>query len=318
MNGREPRILVAGEALIDFVPHPDATVPGFTSIPGGSPLNVAIGLARLGIQTSFLCRLSSDLFGKLLHDHLGNNGVDMRYVQQARGPSTLAFVSHHEGDDPEYAFFSQGAADQSLQSTDLPEVLPESIVAIHVGSYSLAVEPIATALESLVDREYGARCISLDPNVRPSLIGNRDRYLARLERWIQHSDIIKLSVSDAEWLWPDIKPKDLAQRWLDQGSSLIVMTRGASSVWGWTHAHSVEITPPTVQLVDSVGAGDSFMSALLCWLIKRSHVKPDGVHALSKEDLTHCVKFASAAAALACSRQGANPPTRAELAASLS
>ena len=313
MRDRRPGVLVAGEALLDFVPRHIEGQLGFIPVPGGSPLNVAVGLARLGIPASFLGRLSTDLFGRILREHLEQNEVDMQYVLDGEGPSTLAFVSQREDEEPIYAFYAHGAVDRQIGVCDLPETLPDRLRAIHVGSYSLAVDPIAGTLESLIEKARGERVVSLDPNVRPSLVGHRETYLQRLERFIERADIVKLSRADATWAWPDADATELARQWLRRGPSLIVLTDGAAPVLALMDDAAISAIPPSVDVVDSIGAGDAFTAALLCWLQENGRLTPEELRSLSPADLTACIDFASHAAAFTCTRRGANPPTRSEV-----
>ncbi len=313
MSGEPIEILVAGEALIDLVERPCGDRTAFIPAPGGSPMNVAIGLARLGVPSGFLGRLSCDPFGELLRTHLEANGVAMDYVLRGDGPSTLAFVVERDGREPEYAFYAESAADRQLGPADLPSELPETLRAIHVGSYSLAVEPIGSALASLFEREAGRRIVSLDPNVRPALVGDRDAYREKLERWIERSDVVKLSRSDADWVWPGSDAEDLAATWLERGPRLIVLTDGSNPVVGRTPTARVEIDALSVLVVDTVGAGDAFTAGLLCWLREAGDLAPERLDRLSEARLADALTFAARVAAITCTRRGADPPTRSEL-----
>jgi len=305
-------ILVGGEALVDFVQRGAGTDRVFAPTPGGSPLNVAVGLARLGRSVGFLGRLSRDPFGDVLRDHLESNGVSMDYIACGEGPSTLAFVVEHEGREPEYAFYAEAAADRQISPLDLPAALPPTVRAIHVGSYSLVVEPIAAALLALVDREAGC-LVSLDPNVRPSLVGDRETTRRRLDAWIARSDLVKLSRSDAAWVWPGMPPEELAAAWLADGRALVVLTDGERPAIGWTESTRVEIELPLVNVVDTVGAGDAFTAGLLAWLGERDGLDATWVRSLSATCLREALRFAAGVAALTCTRRGADPPMRSEL-----
>ena len=303
------RILVAGEALIDFIPIPGET-GAYTAAPGGSPLNVALGLARLGVATGFLGRLSRDAFGDRLRDHLAANDVDVGCVLAGDGPTTLAFVIVREDEEPAYAFYADGTADRMLLPDDLPPTLPEEIEALHVGSYALAVEPIGGALEVLGERERGRRILSLDPNVRPALAGDRATYVRRLEAWIERCDVIKLSRSDAAWCWPDRDATELATGWIEQGAGLVVVTGGAGPVVAFSPAARVEVAMNRVEVVDTVGAGDAFTAGLLCRLAETDRLDRGALARLDREGLRDLVGFASRVAALTCGRRGADPPRR--------
>jgi fructokinase len=307
---REPiEILVAGEALIDLVERSCSGQTAFFPSPGGSPMNVAIGLARLGVPTGFLARLSRDAFGELLLHHLEENGVAMDYILRGGGSSTLAFAVERRGEEPEYAFYAEAAADRQIAPSDLPTGLPKTLRTIHVGSYALAVEPIGSTLTALIDRETD-RLISLDPNVRPSLIGEPEAYRRRLEGWIARSDVVKMSRSDAAWVWPGADPEALACGWIEAGRALVVLTGGSEPVVGRTVSGRAEIDVPSVDIVDTVGAGDAFTAGLLCRLRENGLLGGAALNRMSEAQLHDALSFAAAVAATTCARRGADPPTR--------
>ena len=306
-------VLVAGEALIDFVQTPLGDESGFVPFPGGSPLNVAVGLSRLGVSTGFLGRLSNDLFGEMLLRHLQQNGVDLRYVDHGDGPTTLAFVVEKPGQEAIYAFYANGAEDRQLDTGSLPEQFSPTLQAIHFGSYSLAIEPIGTALTSLMEREHGHRLLSLDPNVRPSIIGDRDLYRRKLLKWIGLCDVVKLSRADAEFVWPGDDLVESAHRWFERGPRLVVVTSGRDPVIGITRRGTVEVAVPPVGVVDTVGAGDAFTSGLLAWLRQTAHLDQESLDLLTPDELAAGLAFAARVAAVTCTRRGATPPTRDEI-----
>ena len=196
-------ILCCGEALIDFVPLPGMRAYG--PYPGGSVFNIAVGLGRLQAPVGFFCRLSTDFFGDMLVETLAENGVDTALCPRSNDPTTLAFVSlpGDEGEEPRYMFYANDSADRLLVESMLPDLAPE-IRALHFGSISLVMEPGASALERLMQRESGRRVISLDPNVRPGLIADREAYRQRFERWAGWVDILRLSTVDFDDLREDM------------------------------------------------------------------------------------------------------------------
>jgi fructokinase len=311
-------IVVCGEALVDMVPAHCGDEPGYVPRPGGSPCNVAIGLSRLGAPTGFLSRLSTDAFGRLLRDHLERNGVDTRYVTNGGEPTTLAFVHAGRGQDVEYGFYVENSADRNLQPSDLPAALAPRVEALHFGSISLVLEPGATTLEDRMRRERGRRLISLDPNVRPRLIPDRDEYCRRLEGWVEASDLVKASAADLEWLYPDTPPDSIAQRWLETGPAAVLVTRGGEGSSAYGRRSSASARAPVVEVVDTVGAGDAFMSGTLAWLHHKQRLDPTRLAELSSEELAELLRYAGGTSALTCTRAGADPPTASELAAFLS
>jgi fructokinase len=301
------RIVSCGEAVVDFLPARDGT---WTARPGGSPFNVAIGLARLGVEAGFLGRLSNDLFGDQLFERLEREGVATELVARADDPSLLAFIGFQDG-LARYAFFGSGAADFGLAA---PPDLPEPVRGLHVGSLALALGTTGTTMEALVAREFGRRLISLDPNPRPSLLGDADVYRARFERWLARAHIVKLSDEDLTFLAPDHAPADVAESWLERGPLLVIVTRGPQGAIWRAHGGGGSLPAPEIELADTVGAGDSFTAALLAALVQQHLDAPLLLRAAPAEQLERCVAHAVRCASLTCTRLGADPPYAHELA----
>ena len=262
-----PAVVVAGDALIDLTPT--TTVRGHLAYephPGGSCLNVAVGLGRLGVPTAFLARLSSDAFGQMLRGQLADSGVQPSYFVDTEDLTTLAAV-HLRGGQATYSFHAQGAADRGLLPQHLMP-LPDR-AALHLGSIALMLEPVATTLEWLLRREAGRRVVSLDPNVRPGLISDRVAYLDRFEGWLRLLDILKVSEEDLAWLYPRRAPDDVVAGWHAAGIPLVLVTHGEHGARASTPLGSTSVEAPRVAVVDTVGAGDAFMSGVLAHLHER-------------------------------------------------
>ena len=305
-------IVSCGEALIDFLPSSgDDGHPAFRAFPGGSPFNVAIALARLGVATGFYGGLSTDLFGGLLHRALTDNGVDIGLANVNGRPTTLAFLSLQDG-NARYAFFDEGSAGRMLDEIDLP-ALPRAVTALHFGSFSLAEEPCGSAYEALMRREQRDRVMSLDPNIRPSLVKNRDGYIARLDRMAAMTDIVKLSEEDLAWMAPDAPFEDVAGRWLAAGARLVVLTRGADGATARSRSASVAIPGVATAVADTVGAGDTFTAGLIARLHRQGLLAKPAVAALQETEIADALSFAARAAAMTVSRAGADPPRLADL-----
>ena len=305
-------IISCGEALIDFLPRTGADGSAvFQPVAGGSPFNVAIAIARLGTSTGFFGGLSTDFFGDLLRQALTASGVDLSFAPVAPRPTTLAFVKLENG-NARYAFFDEGSAGRMLTEVDLP-AFPKTVAALHFGSISLVAEPCGSALETLMNREQRDRVISLDPNIRPSLVRNRDGYLARLDRLIAMADIARLSEEDLAWIAPGESFEVLARRWLDLGAKLVVLTRGADGATALTADQAVSVPGVRAQVVDTVGAGDTFTAGILARLEALGLLTKSGVAKLGRDQLTDVLTFANKAAAVTVSRAGANPPWLKEL-----
>jgi len=303
-------ILVCGEALIDlFIGAPSSIGLSAEAVAGGSPFNVAIGIGRLGRPAAFLSTLSEDAFGIFLSEKLVDAGVSPAYIQRCPNPTTLSVVATSATGQPQYSFYAPDSADRALKPESLPAELPPAIKAIAAGSYALGVEPIASAIEALVMREAGSRVISLDPNVRPRVVGNLDLYRERFERLLAHSTIVKASDEDIHLLYPGVDLVSAAQAWLERGPALVIVTRGAQGPLAVFGSSIIERPAPRVEVVDTVGAGDTFHAGLLSWLDAKDLLTPQGVAGLDEAHLAQALDFAAGAAAIVCTRRGANPPT---------
>ncbi len=303
-------ILVCGEALIDlFVGAPSPTGLQAEAVAGGSPFNVAIGIGRLGRSSAFLSTLSDDAFGAFLKEKLVAAGVSTSYVQPCPKRTTLSVVATNTAGQPQYSFYAEECADRALTPDALPPQLPSDINAIAAGSYSLGVEPIASAIETLIRREAGTRVISLDPNVRPRVVGDLAAYRDRFERLLTQATVVKASDEDIALLYPSKDIMTAAKDWLRSGPDLVIMTRGAKGPLAAFKGAVVERPSPSIEVVDTVGAGDTFHAGLLAWLDANSLLTPEAIGALTEEQVMAALDFASTAAAIVCTRRGANPPT---------
>ena len=303
------RIVVVGESLVDLVAGPDRRT--YVAHPGGSPLNVAYGLARLGRPTSLLTRLGDDAFGTLVRDHLDRAGVDLLAPPEPGLATSLATVTL----DP------QGSASYDFRiDWDLPAraPLPPGTVAVHTGSIAAALEPGASAVRALLEaeRDRGRATVSFDPNCRPALMGDPRTARARTEQLVALSDVVKVSDEDLRRLYGERPVEDVAGAWLDLGASLVVVTRGGHGSYAAGRAATVTRPAAPADVVDTVGAGDSFMSALLDSLAREQCLGKDrrpALAALSADALTRIVDRAARAAAVTVGRAGAMPPDLAEL-----
>lgn len=300
-------IVCCGEALIDFLPRKTADgADSFQPFVGGSPLNVAVALGRLGTPTGFFCGLSDDFFGAMIRGALSASKVDTSLSIVGNRPTTLAFVKLTDG-NAEYAFFDEGSAMRMLEENDLPAI-PAVVTALHFGSISLTAEPCGSAFERLMQNESPDRFISLDPNIRPSLIKNRDGYIARLERMVAMSDIVKLSREDMEWIAPGKTFEALAESWLKRGASLVILTQGSDGARAIGKRRSVFVRSVEVKVADTIGAGDTFSAGVLARLHATGKLDKRSVQSLSESELTDVLAYAARAAAITASRPGADPP----------
>ncbi|MBV9281271.1 MAG: carbohydrate kinase [Chloroflexi bacterium] len=308
-------VAVAGEALMDMVPAQREGL--FEAAPGGSPANVAVGLARLDVPVRMVARLADDLLGRRLRAHLANNGVDLSCAVRAVEPSSLAIVAVGQDGRVEYDFRIDGTADWLWQDEELAGVFQGRVAALHTGSLALARPPGAEVLHRLVGRARATTTISYDPNCRPLLMGSPDSMRDRVERMVSFSDIVKASAEDIAWLLPGRAPEKVAEAWLERGPGLVVVTLGPEgAVAAIPGTGAIRRPGRRVPVVDTVGAGDSFTSALLAGLYRRRLLgveRRPALRALDVETLAAILDDAILASAVTCTRRGADPPRTEEL-----
>ncbi|PSM42200.1 carbohydrate kinase [Streptomyces dioscori] len=302
-------IVVAGEALIDLVPGESGALAALAPRRGGGPYNTAVALGRLGSPTAFCSRISTDAFGEALAEGLREADVDVSSVQRGAEPTTLAVASIAADGSAGYSFYVEGTADRLFSA---PDRLPDGTRAVSFGTCSLVLEPGASAYEELM-RSASARGVftTLDPNIRAGLIPDPDAYRARFKSWLPSVTLLKLSEEDARWLG------GTPREWLASGPSAVVITRGGDGLTAFTRdggEYSVPGEP--VDVVDTIGAGDTVNAALLHGLAARDALSAAGPADLGAAGWAELLRFAARAAAITCSRPGADPPYAHELAAS--
>jgi fructokinase len=308
-------VAVAGEALVDFVPAGADGV--FRAAPGGSPANVAVGLARLEVPTRLLARIADDLLGHRLRAHLDVNGVDLSFAVRAAEPTSLAIVAVGRDGVVEYDFRVEGTADWQWRDAELAGALDGQVVAVHAGSLALTMPPGADVLQRLLAEARPAMTVSYDPNCRPLLMGSPDTVRDRIEGLVALADVVKASADDLAWLLPGRPPEQVAESWLATGPSLVVITLGPAGLVAATRQTGVLRRPGrAVEVADTVGAGDACMAALLAGLYRRDLLgagRRPALRALDEATVTVLADEAVLAAAITCTRPGADPPTAAEL-----
>jgi fructokinase len=309
------RVVVCGEALMDVFARADtATGMALEARIGGSPFNVAVGLARLGRTVTFLGAISNDFLGQRLARALREECVDTSTVVRVDAPTTLGLVGLDVQGVASYSFYGEGGADRQLTAAALQR-LPPSAAAIHVGSFAMVVEPIASTLRALVEREHDRVLISYDPNVRLNVDPDLARWRAALDWMLPRAHVVKISEEDLGLLCPGLSATDFFDRALACGVRLVVVTRGASGAVGSTASTRAGASALAVALVDTVGAGDAFQAALLTWLDENDALRIDAIASGAEHRLEDALRFACTAASLACARRGADLPTRDQLAA---
>lgn len=279
---------------------------------GGSPFNVSVALARMGQPVGLLTALSHDFMGERLLRSLQSEGVATSMVQRTSHSTTLSLVGLDAQGVPSYAFYGVNAADRQLHLGAL-STLPSSLRALHFGSYATVVDPIATTLRALVEREHRRTVIALDPNVRLNVEPDLAVWQSYLEWMLPRTHLLKVSAEDLDLLTPGVAPETFAARALQCGVRLVVLTRGAEGASAWTAKAQARVDPVAVEVVDTVGAGDTFQAALLTWLQEHNFLSMEGPGNLSSAELESALNFCGRAAAITCSRHGADLPRRHEL-----
>ncbi|MFF4244476.1 carbohydrate kinase [Streptomyces sp. NPDC001822] len=304
-----PALLVIGECVADIVRTPGA--PDRTH-PGGSPANVAYGLARLGRDTTLLTQLGPDADGRLIRDHLASAGV--RVLTDGSGaPTAAATVELDDEGRAAYTF----AITWTLGHVDRPGEPPEHV---HTGSVATGLEPGAGTVLDLVEGLRATATVSYDPNVRPALMGDRAHAVRRAEHFVALSDVVKASDEDLRRLYPGETPQHAAARWARSGPAVVLLTMGAEGALAFLPDTVVRVGAPPVRIEDTVGAGDAFMSGTLHALASHGLLGARGRARLRPLDpavLGDVLRHAVASAAVTVGRAGALPPDRGELAAAL-
>ncbi|MEU6973423.1 carbohydrate kinase [Kitasatospora aureofaciens] len=302
-------IAVLGECVADAFADTSRPRPGELALrvmPGGGPANTAVALARLGTSTRFLGRISADPFGDLFRTHLASSGVDLTGVVAAPEPSTMAIATFDAQGQARYSFHAQATADWQWTDAELAAAHSEDAACLHTGSLALVREPGGERIEHLLAQARADATISIDPNVRPLLVDPRI-YRARLAHWCTLTDILRLSSDDLELLMPGVTPEHACDTWHLAGVRLVVITLGARGAVASLDGVRVHVPAPPVEVVDTIGAGDSFTAGLLhrLSLAGRLGGRLDG---LTTDEVSDACHYAARVAALTCSAAGPNPP----------
>jgi len=314
----EDTVVVVGEALMDLIQLPRSTL--FESAPGGNPANVALGLGRLDVPVRLCARISEDAFGRRIAAHLEANGVDLSATILAGEPTSLAVAYSHGGDGVEYDFWVNGTADWQWRDSELIDALGDDVVAVHVGSLAATMPPGDAAVFRCAEQARELATVVYDPNCRPSLMRAPEAVRGRMEALVAVADIVKASADDLAWLMPGRDPIEVAKEWCRLGPAMVAVTLGASGVVAVTRGGlAVRLPGRVVDVVDTVGAGDAFTSALLAGLYRAGLLgaaRRGELSGLPRAQLEDILDLAVLASAINCARRGADPPTQAELQAS--
>ena len=306
-------ITVIGEALIDLVPADAAGT--YTAFPGGSPYNVAVGLARLGHPTSLMARLAATALGRILRERAEAEGIDLAAAPSAAEPATLAVVSLDAQARASYDFYREGTADWQWTERECDRA-PERTAVLHFGSLASWTPPGDQHILGLAARLRGLGdvLVSYDPNVRPGLLGDPSHGRTLVERGVRTAHLVKASQEDIAWLYPGLPAARVAGRWISLGAAVVVITDGADGATAFTASGQTIHRPALpIAVADTVGAGDSFTAGLIDSLIRRRRSVPDSLTRCPEAELAAAVADAIAVAALNCQRAGNDPPTRADV-----
>ena len=311
--GPSGSVTVIGEALVDLIP--DGNESRFFARPGGSPFNTAIGLARLGVKTALMARLSKNSFGRLLRARALAEGVDLTAAAHATEPTTMAVVSFDAETHASYDFYAQGTADWQWTTDELAR-LPQATNIVHFGSIASWTEPGSDRIMAILRfiRASGTSVVSYDPNIRPGLLGDAATARTRVEQAVKLAHIVKASDQDIAWLYPGVSIQQSAGRWLRLGPAVVVITEGANGARAYRASHSAVHRPGRdVDVVDTIGAGDSFTAGWLASLLLRGINSPGALATLTLACLKEALDDAIMASAITVQRIGADPPRTADL-----
>jgi fructokinase len=298
------QVWVCGEALIDLIP--DGTER--KAVVGGGPANTSKALAKLGVATQFIDGISSDQYGQMILKELHHDGVLLDYSNFSDKPTCLAIVSLSPSGGATYEFVIDGTATFDFSNSWLPDPFELKPSLLHIGTLVTAIEPAAFILHEWASKVAEVAPIVFDPNIRPAVMGNRDLYVAAVEKWVAISSAVKVSDDDLNWLYPGESIDSVVNRWLSDGVALVVVTFGSNGLTGFTSDGKVEVGAVKVVVVDTVGAGDTVGAVLVEAIIEK------GLANLNGDNLKATLTRAAKAAAITCSRSGAKPPSKLEIA----
>ena len=297
------QVWVVGEVLIDLLPDGDKQ----KAVVGGGPANTAVALSKLGIKTQFINGISTDAYGSTCRQYLESAGVLLDFVNYSSKPSCTAKVTLDKAGGASYQFLIDETSTFDYHLDQLPDAQKQAPSLLHIGTLVCAIEPCASTLHQWVTSFKQSVPIVYDPNIRPSVIADRNLYLKQVLRWVSLSSVVKLSLDDLNWLYPGKSVDDVAKEFIGMGVKIVVVTLGDAGIVAITKDENVEVKAVKTKVVDTVGAGDTVGAILVEAIVKH------GLEKLTGQLLTDTLNRAAAAAAITISRAGANPPTQAEL-----
>jgi fructokinase len=300
-------IVIAGEALIDLIVRADGAI---SAAPGGGTYNSARAVGRLGVPVSWIGGLSSDRFGRELEAGLAEACVGLQLAQRTELPTTLALAEIGDDGAASYRFYTDGTSAPALLPAPLERGLPAGVCAVLTGSLGLVLEPMADTLERLIAGLPTDVLLMVDPNCRPSITRDPAGYRARMMRVLARADVVRLSTEDLTYLMPDESAAAGLARITGLGTRVVLLTDGPAPIRAFVAGAEHEVPAPAVEVVDTIGAGDTFGGAFLACLVQANGRRSS---AGDPDAVLRATRFAARASAMVCRRAGANPPTLAEL-----
>jgi len=297
------QVWIVGEVLIDLIPERDQ----YFAVVGGGPANTAKALAKLGVKTYFIGGISNDEYGQMAKSELLSANVLLDYAQYSNKPTCSAKVMLSKSGSASYEFVIKDTATFDFFVSWLPD--PKSIkpLLLHIGTLATVIEPGASVLFEWVKSVAQVAPIVFDPNIRPAVLGDRDDYVKKVEKWVSISSAVKVSDEDLDWLYPGKVVGEIVNKWLEKGVQLVVVTLGDKGITAYRKSEEISVDAVKVDVADTVGAGDTVGAVLVDAIVK------NGLERLSGEVLKSMLSRAAKAAAITVSRTGANPPGKDEI-----
>jgi fructokinase len=294
---------VAGEVLIDLIPDGSERKP----IVGGGPANTAKALSKIGINTQFIDGISSDEYGQMAKDELVASGLKLDYVKYSDKPTCLAIVSLSDSGSASYVFVIENTATFDFNLDWLPNPQSEGPSLLHIGTLATVIEPGASVLFEWAQSVANIAPIVFDPNIRPAVLGDRNEYVKKVEKWVAIASAVKVSDADLNWLYPSKAIDEIVNEWLEVGVEIVVVTLGDKGITAYRENEQISVDAVKVVVADTVGAGDTVGAVLVEAIVN------NGLDKLTGEALKTMLNRASKAAAINVSRTGANPPSKEEI-----
>ncbi len=297
------QVWVVGEVLMDLIPDESKHV----AVVGGGPANTAKALAKLGVKTHFIDGFSNDKYGQMAKAELLAANVLLDYAQYSNKPTCTAKVTLSKSGSATYEFVIEGTATFDFFDQWLPDPQTLKPSLLHIGTLATVIEPGASVLFKWAQSVAHVVPIVFDPNIRPAVLGDRDEYVKKVEKWVVISSAVKVSDEDLKWLYPDIAIDEIVDKWLGKGVQLVVVTLGEQGITAYRENEQASVDAVKVIVADTVGAGDTVGAVLVEAIVK------NGLNNLTGEVLKRMLNRATKAAAITVSRIGANLPTLKEI-----